>query len=294
MLPVGMTIGFIGIGVMGNSMASHLLAAGHKLHVYTRTASKAAALIQAGAKAFSSPAELAAGCDAIITMVGYPSDVEEVYFGPKGLLGAAAPGTLLIDMTTSSPGLAARIYSAAKEKGLDSLDAPVSGGDIGARNATLTIMAGGDQAAFERARPILALMGKTIILQGAAGAGQHTKSANQICVAANLMGTVEAFRYAAAAGLDPRRVLESIGGGSAGSWQLSSNGPRMLDGNFAPGFYVKHFLKDLRIALDSAKAMKLNLPLLALAESLFEKVSASGLDEEGTQVLYRWYEAGLA
>ena len=195
---------------------------------------------------------------------------------------------------TSSPGLAARIYSAAKEKGLDSLDAPVSGGDIGARNATLTIMAGGDQAAFERARPILALMGKTIILQGAAGAGQHTKSANQICVAANLMGTVEAFRYAAAAGLDPRRVLDSIGGGSAGSWQLSSNGPRMLDGNFAPGFYVKHFLKDLRIALDSAKAMKLNLPLLALAESLFEKVSASGLDEEGTQVLYRWYEAGLA
>ncbi len=290
----GMTIGFIGIGVMGNSMAGHLLAAGHRLHVYTRTASKAAALIQAGAKAFSSPAELAAGCDAIITMVGYPSDVEEVYFGPKGLLGAAAPGTLLIDMTTSSPGLAARIYKAAKEKGLDSLDAPVSGGDIGARNATLTIMAGGDQAAFERARPILSLMGKTIILQGAAGAGQHTKSANQICVAANLTGTVEAFRYAAAAALDPRRVLDSIGGGSAGSWQLSNNGPRMLDGNFAPGFYVKHFLKDLRIALDSAKAMQLNLPLLALAESLFEKVSASGLDEEGTQVLYRWYEAGLA
>ncbi len=287
------TIGFIGLGVMGKSMAGHLLSAGHRLIVYTRSPDKAKPLLDRGAEWAESPAILAPRCDVIITMVGLPSDVEEVYLGDRGLLAHSRAGTLLVDMTTSSPDLAVRIHAAASAKGLKALDAPVSGGDTGARNASLTIMVGGDEDAYAEAEALFAIMGKTLVRQGGAGAGQHTKAANQICVAANLIGVVEALDYASASGLDPKQVLLSIGGGSAASWQLSSNAPRMLDGDFNPGFYAKHFLKDLRIALDSSKTLGLSLPLVVLAENLFAKVLAQGWGERGTQVLYELYRRGL-
>lgn len=288
------TVGFIGLGVMGNSMASHILAGGKRLIVNTRTAAKASTLLASGAEWRDSAAELAPECDVIITMVGYPADVEKVYFGAAGLIANCRPGTILIDMSTSRPDLAVKISEEAEAAGCAALDAPVSGGDLGARSATLTIMVGGDEQAFLATKPLFALMGKTIIRQGGPGAGQHTKMANQIAIAGSLAGTVEALTYARSAGLDPRTVLLSISSGSAGSWQLANLAPRMLDGNFAPGFYVKHFLKDLRIALDSAKSMQLHLPMLSLAESLFTRASNDGMDELGTQALYILYEKGLA
>jgi 3-hydroxyisobutyrate dehydrogenase len=288
--PAQDTLGFIGLGVMGVSMAGHLLKAGHRVHVYTRSKGKADGLIASGADWEESPAVLAPKCSVVFTMVGYPSDVEEVYFGPSGLIENAKPGTKLVDCTTSRPDLAKRIAQAAKAKGLAALDAPVSGGDVGAKNGTLTIMAGGESHDFEAVKPLLECLGTTVILQGGPGSGQHTKMANQIVIAGNLAGAVEAVTYAKSAGLDPRTVLASIGSGSAGSWQLNSMVPRMLDGNFEPGFYVKHFLKDLRIALDSARAMKLDLPLLELAESLFTTMQDEGYGEKGTQALYLLYE----
>jgi 3-hydroxyisobutyrate dehydrogenase len=283
-------LGFIGLGVMGSSMAGHLLKAGYSVHVHTRNKEKAASLLEAGASWEESPAALAPRCRVVFTMVGYPSDVESVYFGPSGLIENARGGTFLVDCTTSSPDLAARIAAAAKAKGLAALDAPVSGGDIGAKNAALTIMVGGERRDFESVKGLLDLMGATVILQGGPGAGQHTKMANQIAIAGNLAGAVEAVTYAKRAGLDPRTVLASIGSGSAGSWQLGNMVPRMLDGNFEPGFYVKHFLKDLRIALSSARAMKVDLPLLGLAESLFASMQEEGYGDKGTQALYLLYE----
>ncbi len=283
-------IGFIGIGVMGSSMASHLLKAGYRVHTHTRTKEKARALLDAGAVWEDKPEHLAPKCSVVFTMVGYPSDVEALYFGPKGLIENAMPGTHLVDCSTSKPDLARRIAMTAKARGLAALDAPVSGGDIGARNGTLTIMVGGEEADFQAVKPLLELMGATIVLQGGPGSGQHTKMANQIAIAGNLAGAVEAVTYAKSAGLDPRMVLQSIGSGSAGSWQLNNMVPRMLDGNFEPGFYVKHFLKDLRIALDSAHAMKVDLPLLALAERLFESMQDEGFGDKGTQALYLLYE----
>jgi 3-hydroxyisobutyrate dehydrogenase len=284
------TVGFIGLGVMGSSMAGHLIKAGRKLCVHTRSKEKAATVLGAGARWSDGPAALAPACSVIFTMVGYPKDVEDLYFGPKGLIENAKPGTLLVDCTTSRPDLARRISAAAKARGLAAIDAPVSGGDIGAKNGTLTIMVGGEAPDFEAAKPLLERMGATVVLQGGPGAGQYTKMANQIAIASNLMGAVEAITYAKAAGLDPRTVLQSIGSGSAGSWQLNSMVPRMLGGDFEPGFYVKHFLKDLRIALDSAKSMKLDLPLLALAEKLFEAMQDEGYGDRGTQALYLLYE----
>lgn len=289
----GKTIGFIGLGVMGNSMAGHLLDAGKKLEVYTRSPAKAKDLLASGAVWRDSAAALAKECQVIFTMVGYPSDVEQIYFGQGGLIENAAPGAILVDATTSSPALAARIHREAKARGILALDAPVSGGDIGARNATLTIMVGGDEKTFLAVKPLFDIMGKTAILQGGPGAGQHTKMANQIAIAGTLLGAVEAMSYAKAAGLDQRSALLSIESGSAASWQLTKLAPRMLDSNFEPGFYVKHFLKDLRIALDSARAMKVRLPLLALAESLYAKASDEGMDEYGTHVLYLLYQRGL-
>jgi 3-hydroxyisobutyrate dehydrogenase len=288
--PARDAIGFIGIGVMGASMAGHLIKAGYRIHAHTRTKPRAQGLLDAGAVWEESPAKLAPTCKVIFTMVGYPSDVEAVYFGPKGLIENAMPGTYLVDCTTSKPELARRIALAAKAKGLAALDAPVSGGDIGAKNATLTIMAGGERADFEEVLPLLERMGTMVVLQGGPGAGQHTKMANQIAIAGNLAGAVEAIMYAKAAGLDPRTVLQSIGSGSAGSWQLNNMVPRMLDGNFEPGFYVKHFLKDLRIAVDSARSMKLDLPLLGLAEQLFRSMEDEGYGAKGTQALYLLYE----
>ncbi len=288
--PAKDNIGFIGIGVMGSSMAAHLLKTGYKVHAHTRTKEKAQVLIDSGAIWEDSSGLLARNCKVIFTMVGYPADVESIYFGPKGIIENAAAGSYLVDFTTSRPDLAARIAAAARVKGLSALDAPVSGGDVGARKGTLTIMVGGEKADFDAVEPLLKLLGATIVLQGGPGSGQHTKMANQIAIAGSLAGAVEAIMYAKGAGLDPRTVLSSIGSGSAGSWQLNNMVPRMLDGDFEPGFYVKHFLKDLRIALDSAKAMKLDLPLLSLAEKLFESMQDEGFGDKGTHALYLLYD----
>ena len=288
----GSDIAFIGTGVMGASMAGHLLKAGARVTVFNRTRSKADALVAAGAVWADSPAKAAAGADVVFTMLGYPSDVEAVYLGDNGLVSASKRGALLVDHTTSDPTLAARVSAAAAAAGRTAIDAPVSGGDSGARNATLSIMVGGDEAAFAAAKPFFDVTGKTATLQGGPGAGQHTKMCNQISVAASLIGAVESMIYARAAGLDPARVLDSIGGGAAQSWQLVGMAPKMLAGDFKPGFYSKHFLKDLRIALDSAKAMGLSLPLLALAEGLFERMLDKGFGELGTQAIFKLYSDG--
>jgi 3-hydroxyisobutyrate dehydrogenase len=285
-LPV---IGFIGTGVMGRSMASHLAAAGYTLEVYNRTKEKAQSLLDAGAHWHDSAAGVANAADVVITMLGFPSDVEETYFGEKGIIHQARPGALLIDMTTSRPLLAQRIAATAAARGLHALDAPVSGGDVGAREARLVIMTGGEQAAFERALPILELLGKNISLLGSAGSGQHCKMANQIAVAVGMVAWCEALTYARKAGLDPNAVHASISGGAAGSWAMTNLAPRALADNFAPGFYVKHILKDIRIAVESAEEMSLDLPGLRCAQELYEKVAALGWEESGTQALYRLY-----
>ena len=284
------SIAFIGTGVMGRSMAGHLLNAGHTLHVHNRSREKASALLDQGATWHDTPGSAAAAADFVITIVGFPADVEQIYLGADGIVASARPGAVLIDMTTSSPALARRIAEAAAARGCAALDAPVSGGDIGAREARLVIMVGGEEAAFAKARPLLEAMGKNIILQGPAGAGQHTKMANQITIAAAMLSWAEALVYAKRAGLDPARVLESIGAGAATSWSLVNLAPRALSGNFAPGFYVKHFLKDMRIALDSAAELKLELPGLALAKQLYERVAAKGWEDCGTQVIFRLYD----
>ncbi|MEX2415186.1 MAG: NAD(P)-dependent oxidoreductase [Paenibacillaceae bacterium] len=280
-------VGFIGTGVMGKSMAGHLKEAGYGIHIYTRTKAKAADLITQGAVWHDTPDELAAACQVIITMVGYPSDVEELYLGKRGLIATGLKGSYLIDMTTSSPSLAQRIHQAAAVRGMHSLDAPVSGGDIGAREARLSIMVGGDQETFDALMPILSLMGKNIVMQGAAGAGQHTKMCNQIAIATNMIGVCEAIVYATQAGLDPETVLKSIESGAAGSWSLSNLAPRIIAGNFEPGFYVKHFIKDMQIALDSAEEMGLKLPGLTLARSLYGQLADQGFGDKGTQALYK-------
>jgi 3-hydroxyisobutyrate dehydrogenase len=276
---------------MGRSMASHLLNAGHTVHVYNRTREKAQNLLDAGAHWHESPGSVAAAADTIITMLGFPTDVETCYFSEGGILERAKPGALLIDMTTSSPLLAQRISVAAAARGLEALDAPVSGGDIGAREARLVIMVGGEAAAFERAKPVLELLGKNIALLGAPGAGQHCKMANQISVAVGMVAWCEALAYAQKAGLAPSAVHQSISGGAAGSWALTTLAPRALSGDFAPGFYVKHILKDMRIALDSAAELQLDLPGLAIARKLYEQVAERGWEDCGTQALYRLYLA---
>lgn len=283
------TIGFIGTGVMGRSMAAHLLAAAYPLHVHTRTKSRAATLLADGAAWEGSVADLAPKCNLIITIVGFPADVEDVYLGGEGLIAHARPGTILVDMTTSRPDLAVRINETARARGLQTLDAPVSGGDVGAREAKLSIMVGGDREAFDRALSVLELMGANVVYQGQAGNGQHTKMCNQIAIASGMMGVCEAMAYAARSGLVPQTVLESIESGAAGSWSLSNLAPRMLAGNFAPGFFVKHFIKDMKIAIDAARAMQLDVPGLELAESLYERLAAGGGQDDGTQALYKLY-----
>jgi 3-hydroxyisobutyrate dehydrogenase len=283
------TIGFVGLGVMGKSMARNLLKAGYPLIVYTRTKEKAADLVNEGAVWKDTIAALAKAADFVITMVGYPHDVEEVYFGEKGLIANAKEGTYFIDMTTSTPSLAEKIYKAAKERNLFALDAPVSGGDIGAKEGRLTIMVGGDEKAFYECKPIFEVLGTNIVLQGKAGAGQHTKMCNQIAIATNMIGVCEALAYAKCSGLDPLKVLESISQGAAGSWSLSNLAPRMISGNFAPGFYVKHFIKDMKIALEEAEKMNLQLPGLALAKAMYEELAAAGEENSGTQALYKRY-----
>ena len=283
------SLAFIGTGVMGRSMAGHLLKAGHPLHVFNRTKARAQTLLDAGAHWHDSAGAAAAQADFVFTIVGFPADVEATYFGPGGVLAHAKRGAVLIDMTTSSPLLAQRIAANAAAKGLAALDAPVSGGDIGAREARLVIMVGGDDAAFARAKPLFEVMGKNIALLGGPGAGQHCKMANQISIASIMMSWCEALTYAKQAGLDPARVIESIGAGAAASWSLNNLAPRALKGDYAPGFYVKHFLKDMRIALESAEAMKLDLPGLVQAKKLYDEVARRGWEDCGTQALFRLY-----
>ncbi|MBC2003762.1 NAD(P)-dependent oxidoreductase [Listeria booriae] len=283
-------IGFIGVGVMGASMVRNLMTAGFEVHIYTRTKSKAESVIQEGAIWHKTPQDLAPQVDVLITMVGYPTDVEELYLAEDGLLTRLRSGAIAIDMTTSSPNLAKQIAEEGKALNIAVLDAPVSGGDIGAKNGTLTIMVGGEQEAFEAAEPVLNTMGQSVILQGAAGAGQHTKMVNQIAIASNMIGVTEALCYAKKAGLDPEKVLASISGGAAGSWSLSNLIPRVLQDDFAPGFFIKHFIKDMRIALDEAKQMNLELPGLALAEQMYQQLADAGFAENGTQALIKHYE----
>ncbi|WP_282171730.1 NAD(P)-dependent oxidoreductase [Cytobacillus firmus] len=288
--PENTVIGFVGTGVMGKSMAGHLLKAGYPLVVYTRTKEKASELIEKGAEWAKTPAAVAKKANVIITIVGYPADVEEVYLGENGIITNGRENTYVIDMTTSTPTLAKRLYEEARKIGIYAIDAPVSGGDIGARDAKLSIMAGGDRDAFLAVEPIFNLLGTNIVYQGNAGAGQHTKMCNQIAIASNMIGVCEAVVYAEKAGLDPKTVLQSITSGAAGSWSLSNLAPRMIEGNFEPGFYIKHFIKDMNIALNEAEAMGMMTPGLSLAKKMYAGLAENGEENSGTQALYKYWE----
>lgn len=278
-------IGWIGTGVMGASMCGHLLAAGYEVTVTTRSRARAEGLLAAGASWADTPAAVATGSDVVFSMVGYPDDVRAVVLGPDGTLDAAAAGTVLVDLTTSDPTLAREIGDEADRRGVHVLDAPVSGGDVGARNATLSIMVGGGAGAFDAVRPCLETMGATVVLQGGHGAGQHTKLVNQTLIAGNIVAVCEALVYAHRAGLDLERVLASVSTGAAGSWTLSNLAPRMIAGDDAPGFFVDHFVKDMGLALTEARRMRLALPGLALAQQLYVALQARGRGRDGTQAL---------
>ncbi|AXF57249.1 NAD(P)-dependent oxidoreductase [Salicibibacter kimchii] len=281
------TVGFIGIGVMGKSMAKHILDAGYPVLVYTRTKAKADDLVASGANWKDSVQALASEADIVITMIGYPKDVEDVYFSENGLLAHMKKGATLIDMTTSKPSLAKKIAEAAKEKAGAALDAPVSGGDVGARNGKLVIMIGGDKNAYDQCLPLFETMGENIQHLGPAGSGQHTKMCNQIAVAASMVGAAEAMGYAKHAGLDQEKVLKSISTGAGGSWTLQNLAPRMLNDDFAPGFYVKHFIKDMEIAIEESEQMKEGLPGVELVKSLYDKLVKQGEENSGTQSIYK-------
>ena len=281
------TIGFIGIGVMGKSMSTHLLNAGYTTHIYNRTKSKAEDLISSGAIWHDDVASLAQESDIIITIVGFPNDVEEVYLSDSGILNHAKAGSYVIDMTTSKPSLAVKIHELAKGKDIQSLDAPVSGGDIGAKSGELSIMCGGDKSTFDDLLPVLGLMGKNIVYQGPAGSGQHCKMCNQIVISGTMMGVCESMKYAKDSGLDPAVVLDSIENGAAKSWALSNLAPRMIQGDFDPGFYIKHFIKDMTIAVEESDAMGIRVDGLKLAKSLYEEIDSKGEGLLGTQALYK-------
>ncbi|SEB10768.1 3-hydroxyisobutyrate dehydrogenase [Thalassobacillus cyri] len=285
-----MKIGFVGTGVMGKGMIGQLLAKNFEVCIHTRTKAKAEALLEAGAQWCEDLGTLTERSDTVITIVGYPSDVEEIYFGENGLLAYARPGMYLIDMTTSTPTLAEKIAAAAEEKQVKALDAPVSGGDVGARESKLSIMIGGKKAAFEAVKTVFEAMGTNIVYQGEAGAGQHTKMCNQIAIASNMLGVAEAIAYAKKSGLSPENVLKSITTGAAGSWSLSNLAPRMIAGDYAPGFYIKHFVKDLRIAIEEADRMGMELPGLKLSESIYERLIELGYEDNGTQAIYNYYQ----
>ena len=278
-------IGWVGTGVMGAAMCGHVLDAGYPVTLTTRTEAKASDLVRRGAVWADTPAEVAAASEVTCAIVGFPEDVREVFLGPTGLVAGASPGDVVVDMTTSEPALAIEIADRAAEVGVAAIDAPVSGGDIGARNGTLSIMIGGEEIAVDRVRPIFETMGKTIVRQGGPGAGQHTKAVNQILIATLMIGLSEALLYGQEAGLDLDTVMESVSGGAAGSWSLSNYGPRILSGDFEPGFFVDHFVKDMGIALREAAAMKLPAPGLALAHELYVSLQAQGLGRKGTQSL---------
>jgi len=278
-------LGWIGTGVMGTSMAGHLLAAGYELTAFNRSKSKLEPLMAKGAKTADSPKAVAEASDIVFAIVGFPKDVREVFLGDDGALAGSRKGTILVDMTTSEPSLAVEIYEAAKAKGVSSVDAPVSGGDVGAKNAALSIMIGGEDEVVAAVHPCFEAMGKTIVRQGGPGAGQHTKMVNQILIATGMIGVCEALLYGYKAGLDLETVLKSVSSGAAGSWSLSNYGPRMMANNFDPGFFVEHFIKDMGIALAEAKRMDLSLPGLALAEQLYISLKANGHGRKGVQAL---------
>ena len=278
-------LGWIGTGVMGSSMCSHLIARGFQMTVTTRSRSKAQGLLDRGANWANSPRDVASRSDVIFAIVGFPKDVREVFLGNEGALAGSKAGNILVDMTTSEPSLAVEIYEAAKSRGVHAVDAPVSGGDIGAKEARLSIMIGGDRDVVEALHPCWETMGKTIIHQGPAGAGQHAKCVNQTLIAANMVGVCEALLYAYKAGLDLNTVLQSVAPGAAGSWSLSNLGPRIIANNFDPGFFVEHFIKDMGIILDEANRMNLSLPGLALSRQLYIALKAQGHGRDGTHAL---------
>jgi 3-hydroxyisobutyrate dehydrogenase len=280
-------VGWIGTGVMGKSMCNHILNAGYQINVYNRTKEKAEKLIDMGANWCSNAKEIAEKSDIVFTIVGFPNDVEEIYLGENGILKSIKNGSIVVDMTTSEPSLAQKIYKEAKKIGVSSLDAPVSGGDVGARSGKLAIMIGGDKETYEKVLPFFELMGENISYMGKAGAGQHTKMSNQILIASTMIGTVESLLYAHKAGNDLEEVINVIGKGAAGCWSINNLGPRIANGNFEPGFFIKHFVKDMGIALKEASILNLSLPGLALAYQFYMYAMALGLENMGSHGLYK-------
>ena len=278
-------VGWVGTGIMGSAMAGHLIGGGYSLRVHNRTPAKADGLLKAGAEWADTPSACAADADVVFTIVGFPTDVEEVHLGDNGVIQSIRAGTIVVDMTTSAPSLARRLAEAYAARGTASLDAPVSGGDVGAREGRLAIMVGGDRQTFEAVMPILDLMGKNIAYMGPAGAGQHTKMCNQVLIAGTMIGVCESLLYAAKAGLDAGAVIDIIGQGAAGCWSINNLGPRIVRRDFAPGFIVEHFIKDMSIALAEAKAMGLTLPGLTLVERLYRDLADAGGGRDGTQAL---------
>ncbi len=283
--PAETKIGWVGTGVMGLSMCRNLMDAGYQATLFSRTKSKAQPLIDAGATWADSPAEVAAASDMSLAIVGMPSDVEEVFLGSEGLLAGAKSGSIVVDMTTSKPDLAKQIHTAASQKSIGSIDAPVSGGDVGAKNGSLSIMIGGDTQAVSATLPLFEIMGNTVVHQGDAGSGQHAKMVNQILVAAGMTGVCESLLYALKSGLDLKTVLESVSSGAAGSWALSNLAPRIIEGNFDPGFFVEHFVKDLGIATEESQKMGLNLKGLELVHELYSELEKAGFGKHGTHAL---------
>ena len=286
---IAMKLGFVGTGVMGRSMCSHLMKAGHEMSVYNRTKDKAKELVDSGATWCESPKQVAENSEIIFTIVGFPADVDQVYFNDDGILAGAKKGSIVVDMTTSEPTQAIKIATEAAKQGIEALDAPVSGGDVGAKNAALAIMAGGKKETFDKVLPLFQLMGdkEKIAHMGPAGAGQHTKMCNQVLIAGTMIGVVESLVYGAKAGLDLNEVINVIGKGAAGCWSINNLGPRVTAGNFDPGFFIKHFVKDMGIALAEARAMKLSLPGLALAHQFYVAAMAQGWENLGTHALYK-------
>jgi len=284
------TIGFIGVGVMGKSMVRNLMKKGYEVSIYTRTKEKVLDVINEGAKWCDDVKSCANNRDVIITIVGYPKDVEEVYFGENGILENAKKESCIIDMTTTSPKLSIKIYNEAKKREIYALDAPVSGGDVGAKNATLSIMVGGDLEVFEKHKDVLSALGTNIIYEGKAGNGQHTKMANQIALAGAIAGVCEAITYAKGVGLDVQTMLDSISEGAAGSWQMKNMAPRMLKGDFDPGFYIKHFIKDMNLAIEESTDNSINLGVLNEVLKMYKTLDNDNLGDLGTQGLIKYYE----
>ena len=286
-----MRVGFIGLGVMGQSMAGHILEAGHELFVYNRTKSKAKNLVDKGATWLDTPKEVAEATDIVITIVGYPQDIEEVYYGNKGLFTGAHSGSLFIDMTTSTPSLAVQLADKGKELNVGVLDAPVTGGDVGAREGRLAVLVGGHEADLKKAKPVIDTFAANVTHFGEHGAGQHAKAVNQIMVAGTMLGLAEMMTYAKTAELPLDKIVKTIGSGAASNRSLDNYGPRIIQDDYTPGFFVKHFVKDLKIALDESKKMELELPMTELAHKLYTQLAEAGHSNEGTQAIVKlWWD----